>query len=67
MIQLVVSGQMGILGNMSQANLLEMYGIGLLLAGLAYYKHWDNIKRLASGTERKTFLFKKKDVSVAEK
>lgn len=67
MIQLVVSGQMGILGNMSQANLLEMYGIGVLLAGLAYYKHWDNIKRLASGTERKTYLFKKKDVSVAEK
>jgi len=67
MIQLIVSGQMGILGNMSQANLNEMYVVGFLLAALAYYKHWDNIKRLAKGTERKTYLFKKKDKENADK
>lgn len=51
-IELVVMGQMGIFG-MSQPYLYELYGIGILLTFLAFYKHKENIKRLLKGTERK--------------
>lgn len=54
-IELVVLGQMGIFG-MSQELLVEMYVIAGGLTVMAYYKHKDNIKRLLSGTERKTYL-----------
>lgn len=55
MIELIVLGQMGIFG-MSQAYLIEMYVIAGLLTVMAYWKHRENIKRLVSGTERKTYL-----------
>ena len=55
MIELVVLGQMGIFG-MSQALLIEMYVIAAFLTVMAYWKHRENIKRLVSGTERKTYL-----------
>lgn len=55
MVELVVLGQMGIFG-MSQALLLEMYAIAAFLTVMAYWKHRENIKRLLSGTERKTYL-----------
>ncbi len=55
MIELVILGQMGIFG-MSQAYLIEMYVIAGLLTVMAYWKHRENIKRLVSGTERKTYL-----------
>ena len=55
LIELVVLGQMGIFG-MSQELLIEMYVIAGILTIMAYYKHKDNIKRLLSGTERKTYL-----------
>lgn len=55
LIELVVLGQMGIFG-MSQELLIEMYVIAGILTIMAYYKHKDNIKRLFSGTERKTYL-----------
>lgn len=58
-IQIVVSGQLGLFGGMTQAKLIEMYGIALFLTIMAYYKHWENIKRLIKGEERKTYLFKK--------
>ncbi len=58
-IQIVVSGQLGLFGGMTQAELTEMYGIALFLTIMAYYKHWENIKRLIKGEERKTYLFKK--------
>ncbi len=61
-IQIVVSGQLGLFGGMTQAELIEMYGIALFLAIMAYYKHWENIKRLIKGEERKTYLFKKNNV-----
>lgn len=54
-IEMVVLGQMGKFG-MSQALLIEMYVISGGLTIMAYYKHKDNIKRLLSGTERKTYL-----------
>ena len=37
----------------------EMYVIAAFLTAMAYWKHRENIKRLLSGTERKTYLFKK--------
>lgn len=55
LIELVVLGQMGIFG-MTQALLIEMYVIAGFLTVMAYWKHRENIKRLLSGTERKTYL-----------
>lgn len=54
-IELIVLGQLGMFG-MSQNLLIEMYIIAGGLTIMAYYKHKDNIKRLLSGTERKTYL-----------
>lgn len=55
LIELIVLGQMGVFG-MSQGALIEMYVVAVFLTVMAYYKHKDNIKRLLSGTERKTYL-----------
>lgn len=55
LIELVVLGQMGIFG-MTQALLIEMYVIAGFLTAMAYWKHRENIKRLVTGTERKTYL-----------
>ncbi len=62
MIQMVICGQMGVLGDMSQAQLWEMYGITAFLTILAYWKHRQNIVRLIHGEERKTYLKKKNKV-----
>lgn len=58
-IQMIVMGQKGYLGNISQNVLIEMYVIAFLLLLMAYWKHRENIKRLLHHTERKTYLFKK--------
>lgn len=55
MIELVVLGQLGYF-QMTQAQLWELYAIGLFLAVMAFWKHRENIKRLLSGTENKTYL-----------
>lgn len=55
LIETVILGQMGVFG-MTQALLNEMYAILALLTAMAYWKHRENIKRLLSGTERKTYL-----------
>lgn len=55
MIELVVLGQMGKFG-MTQPLLTEMYVIAGFLTIMAYWKHRENIKRLLSGSERKTYL-----------
>lgn len=54
-VETIVLGQLGLYG-VSQAVLIEMYIIVFLLGVMAYWKHWGNIKRLVSGTERKTYL-----------
>lgn len=61
-IQMVVMGQMGYLGNLDQGILNEMYVIALALLVMAYWKHRENIKRLLTHTERKTYLLKKNKV-----
>ena len=58
MIEMVVFGQMGWF-DLSQNHLIELYILMALLTALAYWKHRGNIKRLLSGTERKTYLTKK--------
>lgn len=67
MVQLVISGQMGLFPGMTQPQLLEMYGIMAFLAIMAYWKHRENIVRLIHGSERKTYLFKKNKVDMEEK
>ena len=59
MIQIVISGQMGLFQGMSRQHLFEMYGVAAFLTIMAYYKHRENIKRLLKGEERKTYLTKK--------
>ena len=60
-IQLVVEGQMGLLG-MPQAYLIEMYLIAFAMTALAFYQHRTNIGRLIRGEERKTYIWKKNKV-----
>lgn len=62
MIELVIVGQNGTFTGMTQNELYELYAVGAFLTIMAYYKHRENIKRLLSGTERKTYLTKKSDV-----
>lgn len=57
-IELVVLGQMGCF-HMTQGHLYELYLVGLFLAVLAFWKHRENIRRLLTGTERKTYLSNK--------
>ena len=57
-VELPILGQLGLFG-MQQRYLNELYIIAILLAILAFYMHRENIKRLLSGTERKTYLSKK--------
>jgi glycerol-3-phosphate acyltransferase PlsY len=59
MTQLVIMGQAGFFG-MAAPYLYEMYFVSLLLAVMAFYKHRENISRLFHGTERKTYLRRKK-------
>ncbi len=59
MIEVVVLGQMGHF-HMSQMHLNEMYILVFCLAALAFWEHRANIGRLLNGTERKTYLSKKK-------
>lgn len=57
--QLIISGQCGLFGDMSQAHLIEMYVVAFLLAVMAFWKHRANIVRLIHGEENKTYLSKK--------
>ncbi len=60
-IQLVVMGENGYLGELPGALRAEMYVLAVLLLIMAYWKHRENIIRLLKHTERKTYLFKKRD------
>lgn len=61
MAEIILCGQWGLFG-MSQAYLNEMYLVAFLLAVMAFWKHRENIVRLAKGQERKTYLTKKNKV-----
>ena len=62
MIQMVISGQMGLFEGMSQVQLYELYAVTAFLTVMAYWKHRENIVRLIKGNERKTYLLKKNKV-----
>ncbi len=62
LIGTIILGQIGYFG-MAQGHLLELYLIALLMSGEMYFRHRENIVRLFSGTERKTYIFKKKEGS----
>lgn len=49
----------GALGALTGGQIAEIMIISLLLAAMAYARHWTNIKRLMAGTESKTYLSKK--------
>ena len=57
-IEVVLLGQSGFF-HMAQPHLYELYAVAVFLAALAFWKHRENIKRLLSGTERKTYLSSK--------
>ena len=65
-VQLIIEGQTGIfntgMSEMSQANLIELYVIAFIMTVLAFYQHRNNIHKLLTGTERKTFITKKSDL-----
>ena len=54
----IIEGQKGAYG-MTPQYLVEMYIVLAAVVALAWYQHRENIKRLLSGTERKTYIFKK--------
>lgn len=58
-IDIAVLGQKGYYG-MSQAHLLEFYGVCTALSAMAIYRHRANIGRLLKGTENKIFQNRKK-------
>jgi glycerol-3-phosphate acyltransferase PlsY len=58
LITTIIKGQSGAY-NMSGAELIEMYLVLSAVVALTWYQHRENIKRLLSGAERKTYLFKK--------
>lgn len=60
MVEIVILGQKGVFG-MTQPRLNEMYVLAGFLTIMAFYKHRENIKRLLSGTERKTYLTHKSE------
>lgn len=67
MIEIVICGQMGVFGGLTQVQLYEMYAVAAFLTVMAYWKHRENIVRLLHGEERKTYLFKKNKVDVEKK
>ncbi len=59
-VQLIVAGELGLLHDMPLGNRYELYALGLFLCVMAFWKHRENIVRLWTHTERKTYVFKKK-------
>lgn len=66
MIEMIILGQLGVFGDMTQAHLIELYIVTALLTVMAFWRHRENIVRLVKGVERKTYLFKKNKID-AEK
>ncbi len=59
LIQMIISGELGVFGDCSRGTLIEMYVVTALLMALAYYQHRKNIVRLLKHEESKVYLFKK--------
>ncbi len=59
LIVMVIEGQAGVYGVIPQPILTEMYIITAIMTILAFWQHRNNIRKLLSHSERKTYLFKK--------
>lgn len=59
LIEMVIAGRIGWF-EMDAARCYELYGVLFILTTLAWYRHRENIKRLAAGTENQ-FGSKKKE------
>ena len=57
----------GALGVLTGAQIAEIMIITLIMAVMAYVRHWSNIKRLIAGNESKTYFSKKKKEAAAAK
>ncbi len=58
-VQTIVFGQLGMIHNIPAQLLPELYILAGIITGVTFYRHKDNIKRLARGEEKK-FAPKKK-------
>lgn len=58
MIGTVVMGQLGMLGS-SVPLRIELYILTAVMVAEMYYRHRENIRRLLSGTERRTYIIRK--------
>lgn len=58
LVQMIVFGQLGFLG-IASACLVEAYIVTAIITAIGFIRHKENIKRLATGTEKK-FINKKK-------
>ncbi|MCH5342640.1 MAG: glycerol-3-phosphate 1-O-acyltransferase PlsY [Acetatifactor sp.] len=67
LIEIIVCGEMGVFGAMTQTERIEMYVLAVFLTVMAYWKHRQNIVRLLHGEERKTYLTKKNKLDVEKK
>lgn len=63
LFQTVIMGRVGVFG-VEQPVLIELYIVTLILTVLAFIMHRTNLRRLFSGSERKTYLFKKEKMDV---
>ena len=59
MVVTVFEGERGMLAS-SRAHLTEIYILVFLIVCMAFLRHRENIRNLLKGTERKTYLIKKK-------
>lgn len=61
LLMMIIMGVFGVgaFASIAGSILIEMYIIALILMVLGYIRHFENIKRLLSKTERKTYVFKK--------
>jgi len=61
MVLSVIAGQLGYM-HLSGPLLIEAYALVFVMMVMAFVRHKDNIKRLMSGTERKTYIKKKGEI-----
>lgn len=59
-IAMIIMSLNGTLGALSTIHTVEVIVLSLFLSVMAILRHAENIKRLLAGTERKTYLSKKK-------
>lgn len=67
MVEMIIFGQLGVFGELTQVQLFELYGVMAFLTIMAFWKHKQNIIRLIHGEERKTYLFKKNKADTENK